>query len=161
MDMSEHPALADILFAWVERMASSDAMTIRDEMWYPSEAKILRGGWSRSECACECLGAENESKKMLVVDRAVNDLPIPLREALHISLGMEKNVWYYLVNCDDLPPAYKAYAHQQLGDGIGACVKARRVTQPMIEAWLLDNLPKMAQEARERVWRALRAEGLS
>lgn len=160
MDMSENPMLEAILSMWAGRMQSSDAATIRAEMWYPAETPLLQGGWSRSESACESLEAAADAHVMVVVDRTVGDMSIAMREALQLSLGLDKNVWYFLVNCPDLPPAFKAYAHQQLGDGLAACVKARRVTREMVERWAVEHLTKYAQEAKQRVWRALCAEGV-
>ena len=86
MDMTEHPALEHCLDLWTNWMRS-DFSELRP-LWFPSQTPGMVGGWTRGEHAWEDLEDEVESRIVVVVNKAVGDLPPAYRAALEASLGL-------------------------------------------------------------------------
>ena len=154
--IEKNATLAHALALWMS--SGSDYAILRHGLWYPSSTPGLCGKQSRNENASEMLEDDCDDWAVSCVEGAFKSLTKAQQKALERHLGASDNWAMYAMEQPDLPPAYLAYVHRLI-PGMPAVARTRRITEAMLEEWLAPRYQVDLDEAMNKVWRALVANG--
>lgn len=129
-------------------------------IWYPPASPGLCGKGGKGEEAYEDLESSFEAEVVKAVEGAVKSLTMAQEKALDKHLGATTTWALYAMEQPDLPPAYLAYVNR-IVPTMPVVARSRRVTEEMLGEWLAPRYKIDLEEAMQKVWLALVANGSS